>query len=454
MARRIPLPRLTQRQRTARWQRERRQQTILVVVFTALLLSALGLMAYAGATRYYTDNLRPAARIDGHDLPYRVYNRERDYELVKFYVEAGVPKGFENDAQISQQKAEYNGIALNSLLEQAILTSEASADRYTIPAADLNARYADEFGQFRTRHILITPKKDDPDQAAADKAALAKAQDIAKQLKAAPNDQALWTKLASESSEDPGSKDKGGEIGWSSKGQLVKEYEAAAKAQALGGVTDPVKSSFGYHIIQLEERRGPESNDVVKRWLASGFSLDEILLHTKFDMLREHYTAVAESQSVKSPTEQIHLLRIVVDVPAPSGGSPTGAAGFTAALKKIGEIKTEIDKGTDFAEIAKKYSEDAEQAKTGGDAGWFARGMLDTFSKEQELFALAPGTVSRQFSTTEQSEFFKVAEKDPARALTDDQAKKIKDNAYAYWSDKARRAHKVQKLVPGFEFQP
>ena len=90
----------------------------------------------------------------------------------------------------------------------------------------------------------------------------------------------------------------------------------------------------------------------------------------------------------------------------------------------------------------------------GGDAGWFARGQLDSVSKETELFALAPGTVSRQFSTTGQTEFYKVVEKDPARALTDDQTKKIHDSAYAYWFDKNRRAHDVRKLVPGYEFQP
>ena len=71
-----------------------------------------------------------------------------------------------------------------------------------------------------------------------------------------------------------------------------------------------------------------------------------------------------------------------------------------------------------------------------------------------QLFALAPGTVSRQFSTTGQTEFYKVVEKDPARALSDDQTKKIHDSAYAYWFDKNRRAHDVRKLVPGYEFQP
>ena len=64
MARRIPLPRLTQRQRQARWQRERRQQTIIIVVFTVLLCSAVGLMIWAGTNRYYDDNLKPAALIE------------------------------------------------------------------------------------------------------------------------------------------------------------------------------------------------------------------------------------------------------------------------------------------------------------------------------------------------------------------------------------------------------
>jgi parvulin-like peptidyl-prolyl isomerase len=452
VARRIPLPRLTQRQRMARWQRERRQQTIILVVFTVLLLSALGLVAYAATNRYYTENLKPAATIDGHALAYRTYTHERDYELVKFYQDSGVPKGFENDPQLARQKQEYDGIALNSLVEQAVLDAQSRADGFAFSADDISARYRQEFGQFRTRHILIKLEantKKDPADVEAD--AKEKADGIAKQLRAAPNDQDLWNKLAKENSEDTGSKDKGGEVGWNSKGQLVPEYENAVKALAIGQISDPIKSQFGFHVIQLEERRGPENNDLIARWLSSGFKLDEILLHTRYDMLREHYTEVAQSQSVQSPTEQIHLLRIVVSVPAPNSAA---AQDFTAALKKLGDVRAALDSGTDFADVAKRYSEDSDQAKKGGDAGWFARGMLDSASKEQELFALAPGTVSRQFSTTEQVEIYKVAEKDPAKALTDEQKTSLKDNAYSYWFDKTRRAHQVQKLVPGFEFQP
>jgi parvulin-like peptidyl-prolyl isomerase len=450
VARRIPLPRLTQRQREARWQRERRQQTIIIVVFTVLLCSAIGLMVWAGTNRYYDANLKPAAMIDGHVLPYRLYYHERDYELVKFYVDSGVPAGYENDPQLASQKADYDGIAVNSLVEQALLDAVARQEGYAISDADLRATYEDSFGQFNSRHILVKIDGTATDKAAADAAALAKAQDFAKRLRADPNDQDLWNTLAKQS-DDTGSKDAGGEIGWVGKGQLVAPYDEAARKLAIGEISDPVKSDFGYHVIQVKERRPASANPVVIRWLGSGFGMDEILLHTRYDMLREHFTAQAQAQSVTSPTEQIHLLHILISLPAPTSQVPTD---FTDALKKIAAAKAELDKGTDFADVAKQYSEDTTEAANGGDAGWFARGQLDSVSKETELFALAPGTVSRQFSTTGQTEFYKVVEKDPARSLTDDQTKKIHDSAYAYWFDKNRRAHDVRKLVPGHEFQP
>jgi parvulin-like peptidyl-prolyl isomerase len=444
------LPRLTQRQRQARWQRERRQQTIIIVVFTVLLCIAVGLMMWAGATRYYDANLKPAATIDGHELPYRLYSHERDYELVKFYQDNGVPAGFENDPQLASRKRDYDGVALNSLVEQVLLETVARQEHYTISDADLRAKYEDSFGQFSSRHVLVKIDAAATDKAAADAAALAKAQDLATQLRADPNNQDLWNTLAKQS-DDTGSKDAGGEIGWVEKGQLVAPYEAAATNLKIGEISDPVKTDFGYHVIQVKQRRPASANPVIQRWLNGGFGVGEILLHTRYDMLREHFTAVAQSQSVTSPTEQIHLLRILVSVPAPTSQVPTD---FTNALKKIGEVKAELDKGTDFAEVAKKYSEDTTEAANGGDAGWFARGQLDSLSKETELFALAPGTVSRQFSTTGQTEFYKVTEKDPARALTDAQKTKIHGSAYGYWFDTSRRAHDVRKLVPGYEFQP
>ena len=447
MARRIPLPRLTQRQRGARWQRERRQQAITVTVFSVLLFAALGLMAWAAASRYYTANLRPAASIDGRAIPYRAYTRELGYELVKFYVDSGVPVGFENDSRIASQKAQYDRIALTSVIEQDLLDDAARTEGFEVSQADIDARFAADFSEFRSRHILIAIDKNATDKDAADKGALAKAQTIAGELRVAPNDQELWNKLAKENSADPGSKDKGGELGFVGKGGFVKEFEEYARTAPIGQISDPVKTSFGYHVIQVEERNGPDSSASVKRWLSSGYSIGDITAHERYDLLRERKTAQLEA-AIVSPVEQVHLLEILVGTPAPTN---QGQNDFTTALKKIADVKAALDKGTDFGDVAKQYSEDVDRAKVGGDAGWFARGMLDG-AVENEVFALDVGSVSRQFATRGQTTWFKVVGKEPSRALDEDQRQKLKDNVYAHWFDEQTRTHDVRKLVPGLAF--
>ena len=66
--------------------------------------------------------------------------------------------------------------------------------------------------------------------------------------------------LATQYSEDPGSAQKGGELGFFKKRELVPEYEAAALKLEPGQLTDVVESQFGFHLIQLIERRGEEYN--------------------------------------------------------------------------------------------------------------------------------------------------------------------------------------------------
>ncbi|MGV3589221.1 MAG: foldase protein PrsA, partial [Adhaeribacter sp.] len=66
--------------------------------------------------------------------------------------------------------------------------------------------------------------------------------------------------LATQYSEDPGSAAKGGELGFFKKRELVPEYEAAALKLEPGQLTDVVESQFGFHLIQLIERRGEEYN--------------------------------------------------------------------------------------------------------------------------------------------------------------------------------------------------
>jgi peptidyl-prolyl cis-trans isomerase D len=103
--------------------------------------------------------------------------------------------------------------------------------------------------QVRVRHILISvPRGAD---AKADAAAKTKAEDITKQLRNGGN----FAELAKKNSEDPGSKTQGGELGFLQHGVTVPEFDKVAFAQSAGQISDPVKTQFGYHVIQTEEKQ-------------------------------------------------------------------------------------------------------------------------------------------------------------------------------------------------------
>ena len=81
----------------------------------------------------------------------------------------------------------------------------------------------------------------------AEQQALKKAQQIRKELLLGAN----FAEMARKHSDDPGSREHGGEMGYMQKGWLVPEYEEAALKLSEGEFTEPVKTDFGYHIIQL-----------------------------------------------------------------------------------------------------------------------------------------------------------------------------------------------------------
>jgi peptidyl-prolyl cis-trans isomerase D len=99
------------------------------------------------------------------------------------------------------------------------------------------------------RHILIKPK-------GTDEAALKAAEKLAKEVYAKATAQgADFAALARQYSDDEGSKATGGDLGYFSRGRMVKEFEDAVFAGQPGQIVGPVKSQFGYHIIKIEGRR-------------------------------------------------------------------------------------------------------------------------------------------------------------------------------------------------------
>lgn len=74
-----------------------------------------------------------------------------------------------------------------------------------------------------------------------------------------------FAKLARENSEDTGSMLSGGDLGWSTPGMFVPEFEEAMKNTSIGSISRPFKSQFGWHILQVIERRKEDMSDKMKR---------------------------------------------------------------------------------------------------------------------------------------------------------------------------------------------
>jgi peptidyl-prolyl cis-trans isomerase SurA len=111
--------------------------------------------------------------------------------------------------------------------------------------------------QTRARHILIKPS-----EITSDAAAQAVLADLKQRIVEGGED---FGALAREYSEDIGSAQEGGELGWVSPGQMVPEFEQAMRATAVGEVSDPVRSQFGWHILEVEERRNHDMTDQLIR---------------------------------------------------------------------------------------------------------------------------------------------------------------------------------------------
>src|SRR5690606_13054916 len=78
-----------------------------------------------------------------------------------------------------------------------------------------------------------------------------------------------FAKLARENSEDPGSMLAGGDLGWSMPGMFVAAFDEAMNKTAIGEISEPFKSPFGWHILQVQDRRKEDMSQQVKRNQAS-----------------------------------------------------------------------------------------------------------------------------------------------------------------------------------------
>jgi parvulin-like peptidyl-prolyl isomerase len=251
--------------------------------------------------------------------------------------------------------------------------------RRPVPQADAEAYFVahkDKFpkvpAQLRLSVIQIVPS---PDSAAL-KAGRAKIDGIRKRITGGEK----FAKVAGEVSEDPGSANAGGDLGYFRRGNMEPGLEEAALTLPLGKLSAPVRTPYGWHLVEVIERdtvRSPAGKDSVD---ADG-----------------------------RPVVEVHARHILVKV------TPTEAdieRGFQHAKKVRDQAAA---KGADFAALVKRYSTYQGQAGPDGDVGFLSVAQLQP-NIRAGLEKLPVGSVSEVLPNQQGFNIFKVTDRKPERA--------------------------------------
>jgi peptidyl-prolyl cis-trans isomerase SurA len=252
--------------------------------------------------------------------------------------------------------------------------------RKPVPQAEAETYYLAHMAEFpkvppqvRAQVIQITPS---PDSATL-KAARSKIEAIRKRLVAGER----FAKVAAETSDDPSSANAGGDLSFFRRGQMDPGLEEAAFALAPGKLSQPVRTMYGWHLVEAIERdtvRSPAGKDSLG---ADG-----------------------------KPIEEVHARHILVKV------TPTDAdveRAFEAAKKVRQQAAV---KGADFAALVKRHSQYQGNAGPDGDVGFLSLGPNLPPNIRAGLEDLAPGEVSEVLPNQLGFNIFKVTERKPERA--------------------------------------
>jgi parvulin-like peptidyl-prolyl isomerase len=166
-----------------------------------------------------------------------------------------------------------------------------------------------------------------------------------------------------------------------------------------------------------------------QRLAADGQTLEEArtLQRTQmlYNLMRDRITASLSNQS-----EQVHARHILVDSAA-------------AAEALLAQIKA----GADFGQVAQQSSQDTLTKASGGDLGWFPRGLLISKEVEDAAFALQPGQISGVIQSTFGFHLVQVLERDANRQPDAEQVLKLQPQVMERWLSGLRTAAKVERLA-------
>jgi parvulin-like peptidyl-prolyl isomerase len=216
---------------------------------------------------------------------------------------AGFRKGFKTEAEMKEYLSK-RGFSLADVRTEAAedIAADALVRRWgaglSVTEAEIATAYRENITQFavpegvRARHILVAFNKEKPtadEKAAARK----KAEDLLKQARDKKTDFGV---LAQANSDDPGSKARGGDLGPFPRGSMVKPFEDAAFGAKAGEIVGPIETSFGYHIIRVDEKFAPRTLPLEE---VRDYLREPLLRRKREEAIKSKFDALRKSAKIK-----------------------------------------------------------------------------------------------------------------------------------------------------------
>ncbi len=238
---------------------------------------------------------------------YSVIKHQEKLDSVEL-VSGSVAEYYENNKDAFQRQeqvqVDYVEFSASNFLEEVSVEEASLIEAYDELVAELQS---DENAERKVSHILISVDDD-----VSEDEARALAVSLRQQLADVESEQSdldkLFSDLAKEYSDDPGSAESGGDLGYSAKGLFVPEFEDALWSMQVNDISEPVKTEYGFHIIRMLDERKPDipsfedERERLRSQLANDFAQEKFI-----DELEQFKTAVFESDDLKSVADQFGL---------------------------------------------------------------------------------------------------------------------------------------------------
>ena len=395
------------RKHRPRWQDELRTQQLTVIAFAVAIALAIGIFGAAAWGGYWEAHYRPVAAVAGTtfdrsdlDERQRILLAEASATISELQAQLGGPRDQfiqQQIDQISQQLASLDTSAADSLVESAVLASQADAFGVTVSDDELEAGLAERFALdelVRAQLILVEALPADAaadDQPTAEQldAAQAEAQAALDRLEAGE----VFADVATEMSDDFTAAS-GGVIGWfGADDPSYGEYFAAVAHAEQGDLVGPVETEGGYAVLEVLGRRDATTDSPLRELLSSqGVDDAAYRAYVRGTLLVEAFRAHFADQVVSSPTAQRRVAQIFIAAPAgavvpqerarhvlinplpedAAEGAVATDEQWAAALAEAEEVHALLAAdGADWFAIAEEHSDDPGSGAKGGDLGWY-----------------------------------------------------------------------------------